>query len=216
MVKFLNNNKTVKTPKKTAEDYKEDALYREVWEEVNNEKTTLFVKKYYRILSAAAIGILIIATSIVIINQNHKANRTASVQNYEIAISAQDARALEALAKNNPSATSDLALFQSYMIDKDVKKLDALAKNGKTRDFRDLAKIHLAGILGDTLSPKDFENFLTSLNTKKSPYYYEANLLIAQKYLASGDKKNADIWLNKIINDSDAPAIISGTATSLR
>ena len=40
--------------------------------------------------------------------------------------------------------------------------------------------------------------------------------IIAQKYLASGDRENANKWLDKIINDSDAPASIAGTAQTLR
>ena len=43
MASILERNKNVKAPKKTREDYAEDALYREVWEEVNNEKTQRFI-----------------------------------------------------------------------------------------------------------------------------------------------------------------------------
>ena len=48
MASILDRKKNMKpaTPKKTREDYAEDALYREVWEDVNNEKTIAFFKKY--------------------------------------------------------------------------------------------------------------------------------------------------------------------------
>ena len=40
MASILERNKNVKAPKKTREDYAEDALYREVWEEVNRGNRT--------------------------------------------------------------------------------------------------------------------------------------------------------------------------------
>ena len=46
MASILERNKKLTQKKKTRADYAEDALYREVWEEVNNEKTMAFVKKY--------------------------------------------------------------------------------------------------------------------------------------------------------------------------
>jgi len=43
MANMLQRNKNIKQPiKKTRQEYAEDALYREVWEDVNNEKTQQF------------------------------------------------------------------------------------------------------------------------------------------------------------------------------
>ena len=44
MASILERNKKLKPAKKTREEYAEDALYREVWEEVNNEKTQAFIR----------------------------------------------------------------------------------------------------------------------------------------------------------------------------
>jgi hypothetical protein len=140
----------------------------------------------------------------------------ATAENYEIAVGNFDARALAALGNNSSSATADLALFQSFLGDHDVSKLENLANNGSTRDFRDLAKLHLAGIKGDSMKASEFEKYLSSLNTKSSPFYYNSLLMVAQKYLADGDRKTANIWLDKIISDPDAPTIISGNAQALR
>jgi hypothetical protein len=120
------------------------------------------------------------------------------------------------MAKNNRGAMADLAAFQSYILDGDVSKLEKLSHDGATRDFRDLAKIHLAAIKGDTMTAPELEKFLSGLNTKKSPYYYNASLMIAQKYLASDDKASATKWLDKIINDKDAPATVSASAMMLK
>ena len=40
--------------------------------------------------------------------------------------------------------------------------------------------------------------------------------MVAQKYLANGDRENADKILDMIINDKDAPASISATAQTLK
>lgn len=212
------NNKVTKTPepKKTREDYAEDALYREVWEEVNNDKTQAFIKKYSRHMIIGALVLLIIVTSVQIGVRAHRNAKIAVATNYETAVLNMDANALAAISQDSSGATADLALFQSYIIDNDVKKLERLASHGATRDFRDLAKMHIVAIQGDKMSAQEVEKYLSGLDTKKSPFYYTSRLTIAQKYLATGDKAAADKWLNVIINDKDAPAVVSATAQSLR
>lgn len=215
MATILERNKKV-APKKTRAEHMEDALYREVWEEVNNEKTLQFIKRYSKHMIVAALAILIIATSIQIGVRTHRQNKIATAAAYETAIENVDANALAALADNTSGATSDLSLFQSYLLDQDVAKLEKLAQDGYTRDFRDLAKLHIVGIRGDEMSASDVEKYLSDLDTKSSPFYYTGCLIIAQKYITSDDKISANKWLDKIINDSDAPAVISATASSLR
>ena len=216
MATMLERNKKVKAPQKTYAEHAQDALYREVWEEVSNEKTIQFIKKYQKHIMAVALGILIVVTGIQIGVRTYRANKMATAVAYETALTGADANALTALANNTSGATGDLALFQAYLLAKDIKKLEDLTENGDSRDFRDLAKLHIAGIRGDEMSARDVEKYLSDLNTKSSPYYYSAALLIAQKYLADGNTDVANKWLDKIINDSNAPSVISGTAQSLR
>ncbi len=216
MASILERNKNVKVHKKSREEYAEDALYREVWEEVNNEKTQRFIKKYYRYIVAGALVILIAATAVQIGVRMHRDAKIATATNYETAVEKADANALTAIGNNGGGATADLALFQAYMLDKDAAKIEQLAAHGHTRDFRDLARLHVVGLRGDKMSAHDVEKYLSPLNTKSSPYYYMATLTVAQKYLASGDKDTANKWLDKILNDKDAPATISASAAALK
>ena len=216
MASILERNKNVKVQKKTREEYAEDALYREVWEEVNNEKTKRFVKKYYRYIVAGALVIMIVATAVQIGLRMHHDAKIAAATNYETAVENADAAALAAIGANGGGATADLALFQAYMLDKDTAKIEQLADKGNTRDFRDLARLHVIGIRGDKMTAKEVEKYLAPLNTKSSPYYYMGALTVAQKYLAEGDKAAANKWLDKIINDKNAPATISANAAALR
>lgn len=216
MANMLERNKNIKAPKKTYAEHAEDALYREVWEEVNNEKTLRFIKKYSRHIMATAISILIVATAFQIGIRTYHANKIATAVAYETVVENVDANALAALASDASGATADLALFQSYVLDKDVAKLERLAKDGNTPDFRDLAKLHIVGIRGDKMSAVEVEKYLSDLNTKSSPFYYTSRLMVAQKYLADGDRDAANKWLDKIIDDKNAPSAVSGTAQTLR
>ena len=216
MTSMLERNKKVKAPKKTRAEHMEDALYREVWEDVNNEKTMQFIKKYSKHMIVAALAIMIIATSVQIGIRTHRANKIATATAYETAIENTDANALASLSDNASGATADLALFQSYLLEQDVNKLEKLANDGNTRDFRDLAKLHIVGIRGDEMSAKDLEKYLSDLDTKASPFYYTARLTVAQKYLASGESERANKILDEIIADKNAPSVISATAASLR
>lgn len=216
MATILDGKKSAKLPKKTREDYAEDALYREVWEEVNNEKTMAFLKRYGRYIIAGAIVILIAATAIQIGVRTHRANKMAIAANYEIAVANADANALANVAENASGATADLALMQAYMLSGDFAKLEKLANDGNTRDFRDLARLHVVAARGDEMSGADVEKYLAGMDTKKSPFYYSAALTIAQKYISEGNRSAAAPFLDKITNDADAPASIAGTAAGLR
>jgi hypothetical protein len=159
---------------------------------------------------------MIAVTGIQIGIREHRAHQIARAINYETAIENVDANALAAIGENTSGATADLALFQSYLLTNDTEKLEKLANNGDTRDFRDLARLHVIGIRGDEMTGAEVEKYLSSLNTKSSPFYYTACLTIAQKYLSEDNTQKANKWLDKIINDENAPASISGTAQMLR
>ena len=216
MASILERNKKLKPAKKTREEYAEDALYREVWEEVNNEKTQAFIKKYYRYIVAGALAIMIIATVAVIGVRTYRAHKLAIAENYELAVQKLDSNTLVSVAENASGATADLALFQAYVLDNDIEKLEKLANDGDTRDFRDLARLHIVGLRGDEMTAIEVEKYLEPLNTKKSPYYYTGRITVARKYLAEGNRDAANKWLDVIINDSEAPAVISADAQTLR
>ena len=216
MATMLERNKKVKTPQKTRAEHMEDALYREVWEDVNNEKTMQFIKKYSKPMMVAAFAIMIIATGIQIGVRTHRANKIATATAYEMAIENADANALAALSDNASGATADLALFQAYLLDNDVNKLEKLANDGNTPDFRDLARLHVVGIRGDEMSADEMKKYLSGMDSKSSPFYYTARITLAQKYLTSGDTAAANKILDDLIADKNTPSTIAATAASLR
>ena len=213
---MLERNKKVKAPQKTMQEHAEDALYREVWEDVNNEKTQQFLKKYGRHLIAAALGVMIIVTGIQIGIRSHNAAKMATAENYETALENADVNALVGISQNTSGATADLALFQAYVLDKDIAKLEELVANGKTPEFRDLARLHIIALRGDEMDANAVAEYLAPLDTKDSPFYYTALLTIVQKYASVGDRTNANKWIEKITSDPDAPAVIRADAETLR
>lgn len=217
MTSILERNKNIKQPvKKTREEYAEDALYREVWEDVNNEKTQQFVKKYWKYIVGAIIAIMVVVSGIQFGIDRYHASKMAEAVIYETALSDADANALANIAKNSNGASADLAMFQSYLIDKDIKKLEYLVENGDTRDFKDLARLHIASINGDKMGVDEFVKYLAPMNTKKSPFYYNARLMVAEKYLANGNGLEARKILDNIINDENAPKSITAHAQMLK
>lgn len=230
MASIMERNKKVKVPKKTLQDHAEDALYREVWEEVHAQKTYDFIKKYSKWLIAAALAILIVVVAWQLVRHNRMANLRNAANDYESAMIMVGAGRLDLasesfarVAKSASGGMSDLALLQSARADlmggkydAGIAKLEKLARDGDTRDYRDLAVIYLAVERGDNMTAAEFEKFTSALQTKRSPYYFTGLLLVAQKYIAVGDSINARVWLDKIITDRDAPATIVGIAETLK
>jgi len=211
--------------RKTRSDHAEDALYREVWEEVYAQKAYDFARRHARILIAAATLILLIVAAAVLVQRIKQSNALELADDYESAMTMNPALAREALtrlAKKSGGGMGDLALFRAYKLalangDRldAISKLESLAEDGATRDFRDLALIQLAQLKGDAMTGAEFQNMLAPLLTKRSPFYFTGLLLVAQKYLATGNRDDARPFLRKITSDADAPATISATAEML-
>ena len=71
------------------------------------------------------------------------------------------------------------------------------------------------------MEAKEFEKYMSSMNTKKSPFFYTSRLMVAQKYLANGDKEIADkigAYLGKNLASEQAIqwAMVMGHSTKLR
>jgi hypothetical protein len=216
---------TKNNTKKSRPDHAEDALYREVWEEVYAQKAYDFARRHARLLIAAAALILVIVATVVTVQRIKISNALELADDYESAMTMSPPLAREALtrlAKKSGGGMGDLALFRAYKLalaggDRldAIAKLESLAETGSTRDFRDLALVQLAQLRGDAMTGAEFQNMLAPLLTKRSPFYFTGLLLVAQKYLAEGKRDDARPFLRKITSDADAPATISAAAEML-
>ncbi|MCL2017987.1 MAG: tetratricopeptide repeat protein [Alphaproteobacteria bacterium] len=226
MFNFLKS----KTPQKTPADHAEDALYREVNEEIRAQQAYDFVRKHARILIAIAATAMIIVISVQLVKRYNAKTLLESAAAYESAVIMMEsgnpraaAEALSRTASRSSGGMADLSLFSAAKIDLQtgdtmggIAKLEKLAKDGSTRDFRDIATLNLATLKAGDMTPKEFEQFTASLQTKRSPFYYTGLLLVAQKYIAADDTETARIWLDRITSDRDAPIGIAAQAEMLK
>lgn len=213
------------TLKKTLEEHNEDALYREVWEEVYTQKIMDFIRRNLKLIIAAVVFVVVAVAGMVAVRQIKKSNAMELATQFESAMDMHPSLAREALtrlAKKTHGGMGDLAMFRAYQMamaandQKDaIAKLESLASDGATRDFRDLAVLQLAQIKGDEMTGDEFQKMLSPLLTKRSPFYFSGLFFVAQKYLAEGNTEEAKPFLRKIVADADAPASIGAIAEML-
>lgn len=223
-------DKKPKVPAKTLQDHAEDALYREISEEVRAQQAYDFVRKHLRMLIVAAIAAVAVVAGAQLLRVHNRSARMDSAAAYESAVAMLDSgnpraaeEALVRAARKSSGGMADLGLFSAAKVslrtgDREggVAKLERLAKDGASRDFRDLALLNLATMKAGDMTAKEFERYMAPLQTKRSPFYYTGLLLVAQKYLAENDTDSARVWLDRITSDKDAPAGIAAEAEMLR
>lgn len=208
--------------KKTIEDHSEDALYREVWEEVHVQKLYDFIRRHFKILIVAAILVIVAVAAVVMVRHIKRSNALEVANGYESAMDMNPALAREALsrlAKTTSGGMGDLALFKAYQLaisNNDradaFAKLEKLAADGATRDFRDLAVLQLAVMKADEMKADDVQKMMAPLMTKRSPFYFSGILFVAQKYMAENNADEARPLLKKITSDTHAPASVAAAA----
>ena len=218
-------DKGANAQRKTRAGYEEDALYREVWEEVHAQKIYGFVRRHARMLIAAGALFVVAVAGVVVIRHISRSNAIETAHKFESAMDMNPALAREALtrlAKTTSGGMGDLALFRAYQlalangdkIDAEAK-LEKLAADGSTRDFKDLALVELAQMKADGMSADEFQKMIAPLLTKRSPFYFTGLLMAAEKYLAEGKSAEARPFIKKITADESAPASIAAVAETL-
>ncbi|MDR3208405.1 MAG: tetratricopeptide repeat protein [Rickettsiales bacterium] len=211
--------------RKTLEEHSEDALYREVWEEVHMQRLYDFIRHNAKYIIAAALLFVVFAAGLVMVRSIRRGNAMETAANYESALDMNPELSREALSRLAKTATGgmgDLALFRAYQMALGAgdradatAKLEKLAEDGSTRDFRDLALVQLAQLKADGMSADDFQKMLAPLLTKRSPFYYTGLLFVAEKYLSENKSGEARQFIKKITSEPNAPASIAAAAEML-
>jgi hypothetical protein len=211
------------------QDHQEDALYREVWEEVRIQRFYQLVRANLRAIIAAAILIISAVVVVQIVRHNNEAKLKTEVLAYESAMAMASERQFEGaevllmrMAEKSSGGMGDLARFRAAQIDfmngreaDGIAKLEDLAKHGASKDFKHLALIKIAATKSKTLDAKAFERLLAPLLTKRSPFHYTAMLLVAMKHAEEGNSDAARSYANKIAGDKNAPGVIAAQAEAL-
>jgi len=216
--------------KKSLSDHAEDAMYREINEELDAQKLTDFVKDNMKLIIAFAAAAVIIVGTWQFMQARNNTRTIESATMYETAVMMMNTgnvmAAREQLLRTADIARGgmrDIALWNTAMIDMQIGNtdegigiLERLRRRGATRDFRDLATLHIAMHRADDMTARQFESFLSPLQNRRSPFYYTALLVIAQKHIAAGDDQSAQRFISRITMDGNAPVSIRLEAEMLR
>ncbi|MCL2369552.1 MAG: tetratricopeptide repeat protein [Alphaproteobacteria bacterium] len=211
-------------------DGAERAMYREINEELHAQKLTDFVMRYMRLIIIGATVIVISVVGWQISSARHSANLMQSAAMYESAIIMMfDGNAVAAheqlmnTARTSRGGMRDIALFSASQMDIQMGNIESgtatlenLRRRASSRDFRDLATLHLAMMRADEMTPREFESFMSPLLSKRSPFYFTGLLLVAKKHLSADDYQSAIRFLNRIVGDANAPVSIRAEAEMLR
>jgi len=209
--------------KKTPDEHSEDALYREVWEDVRSQKTMEFFQRHLKAVIIISAAIVLAVVAFTTIRHIRYKNMQEITRRYESAMAMEPANArvaLDRIAADTHSGMGDMAMWKSYQLAYQagdradaIAKLKLLVSKGKNRDIKEMAILQLA-MLAD-MTGNDMQKLLSPLLSKRSPFYFSGMLLIAEKYLSENNSAAAVPYLQKIMEDKDAPATILGAATML-
>lgn len=201
-------------------------IFREVDEEVRQDRALAFWNKYQT-------PILILAVLIVIASggwrfwqaQQQKAAEAADEKFQAAMVLSQDGKraealaGFEALAKDGPKGYATLARLRAAgelaLTDKAaaIKAYDALGADASLDPlFRDDARLRAALIRVDGADRKEMEERLTPLAAGGATFRSSARELLALVAMRDNDFDAAGRWLDQIVTDNEAPATLKQRA----
>lgn len=211
-------------------DSTQDALFREVDEDLRQEQVEKLWKKYQNVIIGVAVAIVMIVGGREgwrVWEANHRANDALrygdAVALIEAGKASAAAEALQSLAAESRTA---------YRVIAAMRKADLLAATGDTaaavaayravaddggadKAYRDAATV-LAALHGiDRTDPRVLETALTPLTGPDSPWRHTALELSAVAARRTGDEARARDILTRLADDPQTPSGIRGRAAEL-
>ena len=195
-------------------------IFREVDEEVRQDRAIAIWQKYQNIILALAVLIVAAAGGWKYWQSRQLAAAEAADAKYQAAMelsregkSAEAETAFAALAKTGPKGYASLAALRAAaeLAVRDrkaaVAAFDAIAADpANDYLFRDNARLRAAMIRVDDADRKEIEERLTPLAGVGAPFRSSARELLALTAIKADDMDAAGRWLDQIVTDSEAPA----------
>ncbi len=201
-------------------------IFREVDEEVRQERTLAFLQRYQLVLLAVALLVVATAAGWRFYASHMQARAEADGAAYRSAVQLSragkpdEARAiLDRLAREGTPGYRRLAALRAadeyVVVDRAraLKGFDTLA-NGDWLDpqLRDLARLRAAMLQLDAGETGDAQARLTPLASGNSPFRNTARELLGVAALSADDFATAGRWLDEIVRDPQASVDIRGRA----
>ena len=204
-------------------------IFREVDEEVRQDKALDFWRRYNIVIVILAVLIVAAAIAWRVYETRRIAEAEAASERFQTATAlsrdgkgAEAEAALSALAKDGPKGIAGLAAMRAAaeMVGRDraaaVKAYDALALDANLDPLmRDAARLRAAMTLMEEGDRKAVEARLTPLAAVGAPFRHTARELLAATALAADDLDGAGRWLDMIVVDRDSPQTVRQRADAL-
>lgn len=227
--KRQNKKENNKSYKEQRQEHEQDALFREVWEDVSQQKVEDFFKKHWKYMLVLVVLILgsVIGHGYYLKYKNKEMLKEAAEFDKAMDLyangnvnKAQDD--LKVLYENADYGYRDVAYSNLYNIYLGQKKsaaaiavLDAMSKKGYSDAFKDEAKIKKVYLTIDSIKTDEARKILETLIDDKSPFMYSAKILLGFVYGRDKDYKNAYKYFEEVSNDDNAPLGHRSTASNM-
>lgn len=197
-------------------------IFREVDEEVRQDRALAFWNKHQSLLLVIAVLIVVTAGGWKFWQSQQQKAAEAADEKFQAALvlsrdgkAAEALAAFEALAKDAPKGYATLARLRgaAEMAATDragaVKAYDALASDPSLDSlFRDDARLRAAMLRVDEADRKEMKDRLTPLAAPGGAFRSSARELLALVDLRADDVEAAGRWLDQIVIDNGAPEAI--------
>ncbi len=206
-----------------------DDLFREVDEEVRQDRYIKIWKRYGIYISALVVTIILITVGVVVWRD---IERSALESNSEVLISAIESssdrqnEALEQLKIIGDEGNEGYRLLAKLREGAILSKMgdisgavlvyDSIAlDNSQDEIYRDLASVLAVSHGMSIMSLGEVEDRLASIIVEINPWRYSARELLATAIMVSGDKKRAIKEFKPLVDDTKAPAGVRARAAEM-
>ena len=206
-----------------------DDLFREVDEEVRQERYIKIWKRYGIYIIALVVTIILITVGIVVWRDLQRSALESNSEGLISAIAASSDRqneALEQLKVLGDGASQGYRLLAQLREGAILSKMGDIAgavkiydnialDNSQDKIYRDLASVLAVSHGMSKMSLGEVEDRMTTIIGETNPWRYSARELVATAIMVSGNKKRAIKEFKPLVEDTKAPAGVRARAAEM-
>lgn len=206
-----------------------DELFREVDEEVRQDRYQEMWKRYGTYLVAVVVVIVGATVAFVVWRENQESARMADSERFLNAVVAEQTSSdaaleqLRAIAQDGTDGYRYLAsLREASLLAESGNKAEAVAifdslaaDDSFSQTYRDMAQVFAVANGMDLLSADEVRGRLEPLNTPDNSFRFTAREFLAVSAIGAGDTDRARELLRSIVEDQDTPLATRARASEL-
>ncbi len=206
-----------------------DELFREVDEEVRQDRYQEMVKRYGTYVVGAVVLIVGATIAFVVWRDSQESARMADSERFLAAVVEEQSSSesalgqLQAIAQDGTTGYRYLAsLREASLLADSGKKGDAVAvfdalaaDDTYSKTYRDLAQVFAVANGMDQMSRDEVRSRMEPLNTPDNPFRFSAREFLAVSAIGAGGSDDARELLRSIVEDPDSPLATRARASEL-